>query len=124
MATLTPHPWRWYGLGSGRQYDDAQDGRFLINMVLVRAEDKSSLVAKGLPTRPDDRPDRFTDGQACFRKGIMPRHSEACILIGIGLQKYEYNDAGHGHIQPDWESDSGQAAVRLELTTECEQQGR
>jgi|SRR5438105_5847609 len=52
------------------------------------------------------------------------REAKVLDLIGICLQKYEHNHAGHGHIQPDWESDSGQAAVRLELTAECEQQRR
>src|ERR1700687_3372311 len=46
------------------------------------------------------------------------------ILIGIGLQKYEHNDARHRHIQPDRERHPGQAAVGLEPAAESKKQRR
>ncbi len=50
MATLTPHPWRWCGLGSCRQYDVAPDGRFLINTVL---DDSAAPIALLLKWHPE-----------------------------------------------------------------------
>ena len=41
-------------------------------------------------------------------------------LVGVSLQKFKHDHAGHRHVQPDRESDACEA-VRLEPTAEREQ---